>query len=78
MKEKSITKKEKFKTRSSIRVSSQTVCEDEACIGKTVKDASSSAHDPVKGTKKKTQPAGTSMSVGGKDACSDDACIGKT
>jgi hypothetical protein len=63
--------------RSSISVSDKEVCEDEACIGKTVNpitDMPAESSQPDKSGKK---PSGTSMSVGGKEACSEDACIGK-
>jgi hypothetical protein len=63
--------------RSSISVSNQKVCEDEACIGKDVKpitDTPAEATQPDEGSKKSS---GTSMSVGGKEACAEDACIGK-
>ena len=63
--------------RSSISVSNKEVCEDEACIGKTVNpitDTPAQASQPDTPEKKSS---GTSMSVGGKEACAEDACIGK-
>ncbi len=63
--------------RSSISVSNEEVCEDEACIGKGVNpttDTPAEASQPDTSGKK---PPGTSMSVSGKEACAEDACIGK-
>lgn len=65
-------------TRSSVAVSSQTVCQDEACIGKT--DAPASAGPPEAGVAKPKQPnpPESSMSFGGETGCQDEACIGKS
>jgi hypothetical protein len=78
MKKERVAEKEKpAKTRSSITVASETVCEDEACIGKIVNHASPSVQEPAKAPDKRTKPSG-SMSFGGKQGCSDEACIGKS
>ena len=63
--------------KSSIAVSEEIVCEDEACIGKEVnpKDLPSSGEAHSK--KRSRKSSGTSISIGGEEACSDDACIGK-
>ena len=77
MKNKPTTDNEKkVKTSSSISISSQTVCQDEACIGKTVNDASSIEKEPAKASEKRKKPPGSAMSFGGKKGCTDDACIG--
>jgi hypothetical protein len=64
---------------SSISVSNQVVCEDDACIGKSVGKHIGPTEKAVHedNERKAPQSPRTSMSVGGKDACSDDACIGK-
>jgi ribosomal protein L4 len=72
---------EKVKTvdnQSSISVSSRTVCEDEACIGKTVIGESASAQKPAEISEKRGEESGSSMSFGGKQGCTDEACIGKS
>ena len=69
-------KEKKVKTSSSIRISSQTVCEDEACIGKIVSDASASTQKQVKTSETRKKKSGTAMSFGGKQGCTDEACIG--
>jgi hypothetical protein len=79
MKEKSPQEKESNTgTRSSVAVSSQTVCQDEACIGKT--DAPASVGPPEAGAAKPTQPnpPESAMSFGGEAGCQDEACIGKS
>lgn len=63
--------------RSSISVSNKEVCEDEACIGKTVNPLTDAPAEPKQPDKSGKKPSGTSMSVGGKEACAEDACIGK-
>lgn len=79
MKEESTAEKEKnINIRSSITVSSTTVCEDEACIGKIVDPPSPDKHRPEKVPPKKNASSGTVISVGGKEACTDEACIGKS
>lgn len=79
MKKEPVTEKEQStKTQSSIALSSETVCEDEACIGKIANDPSSEAQGQDEEAEKQTKQARTSMSIGGKDACTDEACIGKT
>ena len=60
--------------RSSISVSNEKVCEDEACIGKDVSRPTD--RSTTNAPKKKKSPE-TSMSIGGKAACSDEGCIGK-
>ncbi len=64
-------------SKSSIAVSDEIVCEDEACIGKKVnpKDLPSSIEAQPK--KRSRNSPGTSMSISGEEACSDDVCIGK-
>ena len=79
MKNKPLAKIEKeTKTSSSISVSSQTVCEDEACIGKVVNVPAPSAKPPHRASKKPKRQSVTAMSFGGKQGCTDEACIGKT
>ncbi|MBC2711665.1 MAG: hypothetical protein HGJ94_11970 [Desulfosarcina sp.] len=79
MKKEPVVKKEKSpKPRSSITISSEIVCEDEACIGKIVKAPSPSAHEPHKASEKRTEKSGSAMSFGGKQGCTDEACIGKS
>ena len=63
--------------RSSISVSNKEVCEDEACIGKSVNPTTATPAEAAQPGKSGKNPSGTSMSVSGKDACSEDACIGK-
>ena len=63
--------------RSSISVSKEKVCEDEACIGKDVNPTTVTPAEATQPDKSGKKPSGTSMSVGGKEACSEDACIGK-
>ena len=63
--------------RSSISVSNKEVCEDEACIGKTVKPTTDTPAEASQPDTRGKKSSGTSMSVGGKEACSEDACIGK-
>ena len=77
MKKKPIAKKQtNVKTQSSISVSSHTVCEDEACIGKIVNGESASAQGPVKASEKRKKGTGSTMSFGGKQGCTDEGCIG--
>ena len=64
-------------TQSSVSVSGEVVCEDEACIGKEVKAGEPWPPDQPQPEKNVKRSADTSMSLGGKEACSDDACIGK-
>jgi hypothetical protein len=79
MKTKPVAEKVKtVKTQSSISVSSQTVCEDDACIGKIVNGESASAQEPVKASEKRKKESGSTMSFGGKQGCTDEACIGKS
>jgi hypothetical protein len=78
MKKKGVAGKEKnTETRSSITVSSETVCEDEACIGKIVSGPSQSTHEPDNMPQKQTKRSGSAMSFGGQ-GCTDEACIGKS
>lgn len=79
MKKKPVTEKEKsVKFRSSIAVSSEIVCEDEACIGKSVKTPTPLAQESDKVSEKQTKQPGTAMSFSGKEGCTDEACVGKT
>jgi hypothetical protein len=79
MKKKSIAEKEKSLTiRSSIAVSSEVVCEDEACIGKVVNVPSPVAHEAHTVSAKQSKQSDTAMSFGGKEGCTDEACIGKS
>ena len=71
------TEKSRGRTRSSIAVSRETVCTDEACIGKTVKVDDASPSDQTQARRKEEKSPGSSISVGGKEVCADDACIGK-
>ena len=64
-------------THSSVSVSGEVVCEDEACIGKEVKAGEPWWPDQPRPEKRVIRHADTSMSLGGKAACSDDACIGR-
>ena len=76
---KSIAEREKSPAvRSSIAVSSEVVCEDEACIGKVVNVPSPAAHKAHTVSAKQTKQADTAMSFGGKEGCADEACIGKS
>lgn len=77
-KESASEKEKKARPRSSIDVSSQTVCEDEACIGKIVPAPSPSIPEAADVPEKPTRESGTAMSFGGKQGCTDEACIGKT
>lgn len=77
MKTKPLSEKVKtVKTQSSISVSSRTVCEDEACIGKTVNGELASAQEPAEASEKRKEKSGSTMSFGGKQGCTDEACIG--
>ena len=79
MKKKHIAEKVKnVKTQSSISVSSQTVCEDEACIGKVVNGEPAAAQEAVEASEKRNKQSGSAMSFGGKQGCTDEACIGKS
>lgn len=79
MKKESAAEKDKHpKTTSSMALFSETVCEDDACIGKDVKNPSLKAREPDKLSGKNTKKPGSSMSFGGKQGCTDEACIGKT
>jgi hypothetical protein len=78
MKKKDIAKEKNANTRSSISVSSETVCEDEACIGKIVSGPSRSAQEADNLPENKKKRSGSAMSFGGKQGCSDEACIGKS
>ena len=79
MKKKPIAEKVKnVKTQSSISVSSQTVCEDEACIGKIVNGESTLSQEPVEASEKRKKQSDSAMSFGGKQGCTDEACIGKS
>ena len=79
MKKEPIAEKVKnVKTESSITVSSQTVCEDEACIGKIVNGESASAQVPVRPSGTRRIQSDSAMSFGGKQGCTDEACIGKS
>ena len=78
MKKKDIAKAKNANTRSSISVSSETVCEDEACIGKIVGDPQRSAQEADSVPEKQTKRSGSAMSFGGKHGCTDEACIGKS
>lgn len=64
-------------TRSSIAVSGEIACEDEACIGREVKPEGVSTTDQVDAKKRRGKSSATSMTIGGKEVCSNDACIGK-
>ncbi|MFO7713191.1 hypothetical protein [Desulfosarcina sp.] len=79
MKKESVNgEKKKAGTRSSIAVSSETVCEDDACIGKIVKTASPPSEQESETKEKNKRSASTAMSFGGKEGCTDEACIGKS
>jgi hypothetical protein len=79
MKKKPVAEAEKNAIiRSSITVSSKTVCEDEACIGKIANDPTPTAISPAQKKQKHNKASGTTMSFGGKHECTDEACIGKS
>jgi hypothetical protein len=79
MKKEPIAEKVKnVKTQSSITVSSKTVCEDEACIGKIVNGESAAVQEPVEASENRKKQSGSAMSFGGKQGCTDEACIGKS
>jgi hypothetical protein len=79
MKKKDIAENEKnADTRSSMTVSSETVCENEACIGKIVSGPEPSAQEADNLPENKKKRSGSAMSFGGKQGCSDEACIGKS
>ncbi len=64
-------------TRQSMSVGSQTLCNDDECVGKITP-----APDDLKSNEKKEADAqkaepGTSMSFGDQTDCKDDECIGK-
>jgi len=63
--------------RSSISVSNQKVCEDEACIGKDVNPTTVTSAEATQPDESGKKSSGTSISVSGKKACTEDACIGK-
>ncbi len=65
-------------TRSSVAVSTATVCEDDACIGKTVPDPAVPPEESAQPGDSNAKRSKTSMSIGGKNVCSDEACIGKS
>jgi hypothetical protein len=72
-------KADRRKMYSSISVSHNVVCKDEACIGEVVGNPNAltgeaERHDKDKGSARKP---GTSMSIGGKDACTAESCIGR-
>lgn len=64
-------------TQSSVSVSGEVVCEDEACIGKEAKAGEAWSPEQPQPEKIVKKHADTRMSLGGKEACSDDACIGR-
>jgi hypothetical protein len=64
-------------TRSSMSVSRETICEDEACIGKGVNPATAAPAETGSTDKKTAQSTRSSMAVSGREICADDACIGK-
>lgn len=64
--------------RSSITVATETVCEDDACIGKTDLPTAGPATDTGEASAEPSDSAQSSMSFGGKSGCEDDACIGKS
>lgn len=70
-------KEKRGQTRSSIAVSSETVCEDDACIGKKVGNPFPKVHDSVMVAEKENKKPSTAMSFCGRQGCIDDACIGK-
>ena len=65
------------KPKSSMSLSDEVVCEDEACIGKDTTPENASNTDMLKTKHKSKDSSGTSMAIGGKVICSDDACIGE-
>ena len=73
-----VEKRKNVKTQSSITVSSQTVCENEACIGKIVNGESAPAQEQVEASEKPKKQSSSAMSFGGKQGCTDEACIGKS
>ncbi|WP_419660936.1 uncharacterized protein Dvar_13430 [Desulfosarcina variabilis str. Montpellier] len=78
MKEK--TQKDKTglsKTKSSMSLQNEVICEDEACIGKDAAAENASNTDTMKTKHKSKKSPGTSMAIGGKVICNDDACIGE-
>ncbi len=63
--------------KSSMSVSQQVVCEDDACIGKNAgQPAASPARNASAASNSKSSTSG-SMTVAGQPACEDEACIGK-
>ena len=65
------------KPKSSMSLSDEVMCEDEACIGKDAAPGNASNTDPMKTKHKSKESSGTSMAIGGKVICNDDACIGE-
>ena len=65
--------------KSSMSVSQQVVCEDEACIGKSAGTPAAPTARAVQSASDSKRPASASgsITVGGKPACEDEACIGK-
>ena len=63
--------------KSSMSVSQQVVCEDDACIGKSVGTPDAPAARAAQSASESKRPASGSITVGGKPACEDEACIGK-
>ena len=66
-------------TRSSMSISSEVICEDDACIGKVADPRKEPLEDsgPQHEKGSRPQPSGTRIAVGGQDVCTEDACIGK-
>lgn len=64
--------------RSSMTVATETVCEDDACIGKTDLPAGEPATATGEPAAEPPESAQSSMTFAGKSGCKDDACIGKS
>ena len=63
--------------RSSMNVSGNAVCADEACIGKVDGLPDAPSDETAKPDARGNDPSKSSISVGGRRVCDDDACIGK-
>ena len=63
--------------RSSMTVSGNTICVDEACIGKDAGLSDAPSDETTKPDARGNNASKSSISVGGRRVCDDDACIGK-
>jgi hypothetical protein len=67
--------RQRFK--SSMSISQQVICEDDACIGRQADRPSTSPTVETNAASDSKRTTSDSITVGGKPACEDEACIGK-